>query len=326
MSRLNSGSLTVSVVVPAYKAASFIRQAIESVLAQTYGDYEIIVVNDGSPDTPILEEALDLHAARIRYIRQENRGVSGARNTAIRAAAGEFIAFLDGDDKWLPELLESQLGMLSSRARPDFVYADALLFGDSPLAGETVMQRYPSKGAVTFESLLQNRCVVTTSTVVARRSSLMDAGLFNEAYTCCEDFDLWLRLLYKGARFTYQDRVLACHREHTESVTAAPELLLKSQIRVLEQLSLTLELSVQQQELIDSRVARCQARLALRRGTGFLLKGQYEEARRAVGAANKYFRSRKLSLVEYGLRFAPGVVRFALDRRRRKHQAESASD
>src|ERR671939_2007579 len=95
----------VSVIIPAYNAAAHIGAALDSVFAQTFTDYEVIVVNDGSPDTPELERALDAYAGRLLYVRQENRGPSGARNAGIRRARGEYVALLDSDDLWLPAYL-----------------------------------------------------------------------------------------------------------------------------------------------------------------------------------------------------------------------------
>jgi len=102
----------VSVIIPAYNAAGFISETLQSVFAQTYRDFEIIVVNDGSPDTAALEAVLRPFADRLVYLPQENRGVSAARNTGIRAARGRYVAFLDSDDLWEPEFLAAQMGML----------------------------------------------------------------------------------------------------------------------------------------------------------------------------------------------------------------------
>jgi glycosyltransferase involved in cell wall biosynthesis len=104
-----TGSPLVSVIIPAYDVAEFIGEALDSVFAQTFTDYEVIVINDGSPDTAKLERALAPYLSRIVYLKQENRGVSAARNTGINAARGSLIAFLDGDDVWLPNYLEVQV-------------------------------------------------------------------------------------------------------------------------------------------------------------------------------------------------------------------------
>src|SRR5215216_1193601 len=122
---------TVSVIIPAYNAAKFIGEALNSVYSQTFNAYEVIVINDGSLDTDDLERELKRYPGGLRYIRQENRGAAAARNTGLRAAAGEFIAFLDADDTWLPNFLEKQIEFLKS-SNADLVYADALLSGESP--------------------------------------------------------------------------------------------------------------------------------------------------------------------------------------------------
>src|SRR5687768_17042952 len=134
---------TVSVVIPAYNAAKYICEALLSVFNQSFTSYEVIVINDGSSDTDDLERELQPYKAVIKYIKQENRGAAAARNTGLRAAAGEFVAFLDADDKWLPGFLEKQLKLLKS-SKADLVYADALLIGEAPLAGRTFMEMEPS--------------------------------------------------------------------------------------------------------------------------------------------------------------------------------------
>src|ERR1035438_7963147 len=105
----------LSVIIPAYRAAQYIAAALDSVLAQTFKGYEIIVVNDGSPDTEELERALEPYRDRIIYLLQENQGLSGARNNGIRAARGTYIAPLDADDVWAPEHLAAQLDRKSTR-------------------------------------------------------------------------------------------------------------------------------------------------------------------------------------------------------------------
>jgi len=314
---------TVSVIIPAYNAAQFLGPALDSVLAQTFTDYEIIVVDDGSPDADALDAALAPYLDRIRYVRQENRGPSGARNTGIRNATGEFVAFLDSDDLWMPEFLEAQVLRLRDDDHPDVVYTDEVVFGDTPYAGESVMQYFPSRGDVTLDALLDKTCVIPTSTVVARRQALLDVGLFNEEYRCCEDFDLWLRLAYDGASFAYQTRVLARHREHRESITFRPDPLLHAQVAVLTALRNDLDLTSRQRHLLDRRVARCQALAALEEGKRHLLRRRYREARGAVSAANTFFRSRRLKAVQLMLRLMPGVVRLVAVRR---HRAQVAAD
>ena len=128
-------SVAVSVIIPAYNAAPFIAQTIESVLGQTFRNFEVIVVNDGSPDTAELERELQSYMDRIRYQTQPNAGPSSARNLGIREARGEFVAFLDSDDAWLPDYLATQMKILIADPSIDLLYSNGVVIGDVPYAG-----------------------------------------------------------------------------------------------------------------------------------------------------------------------------------------------
>ncbi len=161
----------VSIVVPAFDVADLIAETLDSALAQTFTENEIIVVNDGSTDSDQLERVLENYFDEIIYIRQENAGVASARNCAIGEARGEFIAFLDGDDIWLPEKLSNQIQFLEKQ-NFDMVYCDAQLFGEPLFEAKTFMVNAPSIGEVTTESLLNGRCnVLTSATIVKERIS-----------------------------------------------------------------------------------------------------------------------------------------------------------
>src|SRR5262245_5211459 len=127
-------SPAVSIVIPAYRASHCVPDALASVFRQTFTDFEVIVVNDGSPDTAALTRAVAPYSTRVRYIAQTNRGAAAARNTGIRMARGEFIAFLDADDIWLASFLECQMAALAVRPRHALVYCDAMIAGDTALA------------------------------------------------------------------------------------------------------------------------------------------------------------------------------------------------
>ncbi|HTG85486.1 MAG TPA: glycosyltransferase family A protein, partial [Pyrinomonadaceae bacterium] len=198
----------VSVIIPAYNAAEFMGETLDSVFAQTFTDYEVIVINDGSSDTAALEQVLQRYPPNLRYIKQENQGAAAARNAGLRAAVGEFVAFLDGDDTWLPSFLQRQMELLNS-TNADLVFGDALLFGDSPLDGRTFMQVDPPRGEVTAENLLAVRVTVLTSTVLSRKAPILDVGMFDVSLRRGQDFDLWLRLAKAGVRFAYTRDVLA---------------------------------------------------------------------------------------------------------------------
>ncbi|MDQ2920430.1 MAG: glycosyltransferase, partial [Acidobacteriota bacterium] len=207
----------VSIVMPAYNAAPYISETLNSVFGQTFTDYEVIVVNDGSPDTVELERALEPYLSRIRYIKQKNLGAGAARNEGLRAAQGEFIAFLDADDLWLPTYLEEQLKFIRENDF-DLVCADAMHFGDSPLAGKTYMEAFmetaPLAGEVTFLGLVSAEQSLITSGIVARRAAIIEVGLFDEGLRNSQDFDLWLRLVRHGFRLAYQRQLLLRYRCH----------------------------------------------------------------------------------------------------------------
>src|SRR5277367_2362464 len=131
-SGLRPGLPQVSVVIPAYNAAAYNAGTLDSVFAQTFADFEVVLVNDGSPDTDALEQELKPYLTRIRYFKQANRGPSAARNLGIREAKGMYVAFLDADDFWLPQHLSSQISRLGGNKNLGLVYSDALhLRGDS---------------------------------------------------------------------------------------------------------------------------------------------------------------------------------------------------
>jgi glycosyltransferase involved in cell wall biosynthesis len=304
----------VSVIIPAYSAAKFIGPALDSVFAQTYRDYEVVVVNDGSPDTPELEEVLQPYAEKIEYITQENRGLSGARNTGIRAARGEFVAFLDADDLWEPNYLERQFAEIERRPELDIVYANAVIFGDSIDAGKKFMDLCPSDGPVTFESLITQQCNVMVS-VLARRDTLIAAGLFDEQLRSVEDFDLWLRVIKHGGKIGYHREVLTRYRRHAASLSADPVWMCQHVLKVLDKAANTLDLDSSEQALMETQRAHFHAMLLLQEGKRAFFNGDKEVAISKLTEANRIFRSKKISATLWSLRRMPRALLFAYDLR-----------
>lgn len=298
----------VSVVMPAYNVAPFISDTLDSVFAQTFTDFEVVVVNDGSPDTEELERALAAYEGRVVYLRQENRGAGAARNAGVRAARGEFVAFLDADDLWLPDYLSEQLGFMRAGGY-DLVYADALLFGDSPLAGRTFMDIAPSDGEVTFRSLISGRCNVITSGVVARKSLVLEAGLFDEGLRNSQDFELWVRLVRRGARAAYQRKVLLRYRYHEDSLSGDALNQIRRELRVLGKIESDYDLEPDEREEVSRAMEATAARLEVETGKLHLAKGEFREAREAflrVGHGHRNLRLRAALLL---LRVAPRLLR-----------------
>jgi glycosyltransferase involved in cell wall biosynthesis len=301
----------VSVIIPVYRGAQYIAQAVRSVLEQTFRKFEIIVVNDGSPETAEVDRELRPYLERIVYLSQHNAGPSAARNTGIRRARGEYIAFLDCDDSWYPEYLAEQVGALMADPGLDLIYCDALLVGDSRRAGRRAMEFNPSEGKVTLESLLKMDCRLITSCTVVRRQSLVDAGMFDENLRCCEDFDLWVRLADRGSRMAYHYKVLGKRRIHGESVTADNTFFFQSQAGVFAKIVQNLPLIPRHQEIVRKQIERCQANMQLHRSKAELIAGRYSDAVAALKSANAYFQSSRLQAVQWGIQLMPSALRVA---------------
>ena len=299
-------------IIPAYNVASFIKETLESVLAQTFVNYEIIIVNDGSPDTVELEKALGPYRDRINYVKQENRGAGAARNTGLRIARGRYVAFLDGDDAWYPLFLEKQLELINSDGGYDLVYANAFLDGDSPWAGKTYMDRDPSNGPATFEALIGERCSPITSGVLARLQPIIEVGLFDEGLRNSQDFDLWVRLAKQAhARLGYQHTVLLKHRTARAGSLASDSVKsVEGELKVLNKIRSWSDLTPDERTTLEATFALRSASIEVDRGKRSLLQGEFDAAANSFRFANDYYRSWKLGLVLAGIRVAPNFLRW----------------
>ena len=179
----------VSVIIPTYNRGWTIGEAVDSFLAQDYRDFELIVVDDGSTDnTP---QVLDAYRGAIKVFRQENKGVSAARNRGISEASGRFIAFLDSDDLWLPQKLSRQVEFFNTT--PDALICQTEEVWIRSGVRVNPKKRHKKPSGMIFEPSLA-LCLVSPSAVMIRRSLLEIVGNFDEALPACEDYDLWLRI------------------------------------------------------------------------------------------------------------------------------------
>jgi len=182
----------VSVVIPAYNVAWCVGKALDSVFAQRFRDVEIIVVNDGSTDDT--GRVLADYGGTIRVIEQDNRGMSAARNAAIRAARGRYVAFLDADDWWLPDKLGSQVELME--ARPELGFTSTAARVENPQGEILNLWHCRHTGTQVLETLFAENAAIAggCSAVMVRRSLLDRTGLFDETLRGFEDPDLWMRL------------------------------------------------------------------------------------------------------------------------------------
>ncbi len=304
----------VSIIIPTYNTSQYIGEALDSVLAQTFTDYEIIVINDGSPDTSELERVLAPYRERITYLAQENRGLSGARNTGLRAARGRFIALLDSDDVWEPEYLAVHVAMLEGDPAVDVVFPNALIIGDSPHAGKKFMDVYPLQGGVTFARLITEQIYVWGG-VTARRSAMLDGEMFDENLRGGEDLDLWLRILHRGGRIVYHTQVLAQYRRRDSSLSADRTQMLTNVLKILEKVKSTMRLSSSDYEAVEYRCGQIKAYFQLYEGRKAFFCGDTKTAITYLKEANLFFKSAKISAALLLLRAAPRLLLRVYDMR-----------
>jgi len=304
----NTAAPKVSVIIPSYKTADLIPACLDSVFAQTFSDFEAIVVNDGSPDTPELEKVVQPYSDRIVYIKQENKRAAAARNTAIRHARGEFLAFLDSDDTWLPDHLANQMSLFAADPSLGLTYANALLVGD-PRREIPFTELCPSHGEATFEALIEERCQVPISTVVVRKKAVVDVGMFNEKLPRCDDYDLWVRIAFHGNKIGYTSKVQArLFIGRPGSLGAVRAKMAEAYVIMLEQFQRTLPLSEAQRSVVENRTVYAKAQYMLEEGKCRLEARQYEQAKELITGANAYYRRSALSLTVLGLNLVPGAT------------------
>lgn len=305
--RRMTGVPLVSVVIPAYRASRDIPDALASVFAQTITEFEVIVVDDGSPDGKELRGALAPFCDRIRLISQANRGAAAARNAAIAAASGWFLAFLDADDRWDSNFLERQLAYLNAHPEHDLVYCDARLTGETPLTGKRFMQGAPSSGEVTLASLIQQECNVPMSTVVVRRDAVIAAGLFDETLRRGQDFDLWLRLAVRGVGMGYHDEVLAERRVCANGLSGDAIAQLERAINVLDRFARSQRLSAPMSTALRIRMMTLVDRLEIEQARLRFVEGNFAAAQYHLESSRD--RSLKMQLARVALSVAPRLTR-----------------
>jgi glycosyltransferase involved in cell wall biosynthesis len=226
-----------SVVIPLYNGADFIEATLNTVLAQTYTDYEIVMVNDGSPDNvaEVVKRYISDHdEIKFVYLEQENRGLGGARNTAMRHASGDVIAILDQDDIWYPNKLEKIVHLYKKRPEIDIICHSQNVRKN----GEVIRVFRPGpNGEDVYRKLLFVENMLSTSAVTFRRKALDEIGYFSEDkenFHFVEDFDLWLRMAEGGYKFHFTDDILGEYTEHDNNYSKELETMLKSELNVLD--------------------------------------------------------------------------------------------
>lgn len=221
----------VSVVIPTYNRAVQVFKAVDSVLSQTFRDFEVIVVDDGSTDNT--EFVLKAFGNKIQYIYQPNGGVSRARNTGIKAARAGLIAFLDSDDLWLPHKLQAQVDFFAANPSAMWQQTEEVWIRQgrrvNPKKRHTKLE-----GRIFKESL--GLCLISPSAVMLRRELFDEFDLFDEKLPACEDYDLWLRILTKYPVYLDPSHGIIKQGGHADQLSSQPGLdayRIRSLIKIL---------------------------------------------------------------------------------------------
>ncbi len=255
----------VSVIVPTYNRAKYLAEAVESVLVQDYVDYEILIIDDGSTDDT-QEVVRRFPGELVRYHHQRNAGPSAARNTGLGLARGELVAFLDSDDRWLPDKLGPQVALFDEFPELVLTAANIQHFDESGLLdrfhtnpdqwehlpGEEVRPDVFYISEPRDPMLGENW--VPGGSVVARREVILEVGGFDKDLWCGEDYDLWLRLSARGP-FVLERRVVYLYRQHEGTLNRRDERRHSSRIRVLEKALAEQQLSYRQRRVLRRRIA-----------------------------------------------------------------------
>jgi glycosyltransferase involved in cell wall biosynthesis len=208
----------VSVIVPVYRGEQFVAAAIESVLEQTYRSFELVIVNDGSPDDSDRVIRRFLPHPQIKYIEQANGGVAAARNTGLANANGTFVALLDQDDVWLPQKLDRQVAYLEAHPHIGLVHTrvECMDARGEPCSCIKAIGVIPLEGFCSGQLLLGNG--IAPLTVLMRRHCIEEVGGFDQRFAPTDDWDLWLRIARRYP-LGFMDEVTARYRVHHEMVS-----------------------------------------------------------------------------------------------------------
>ncbi len=281
----------VSIIIPAYNAEKYVKAAIDSVLHQTYPNIEVVVVDDGSTDsTKAIIEELACGDNRVRVFSQKNVGQSAARNAGIGQARGEYVAFLDADDLFLPEKIERQVRYLEAHPDCGISYCKIYhFFDENPPELYYFPVLHPSGNI--FADLLRGN-FINPLTVVVRRSVLDEFGAFENTFRRVDEQYLWLKLSYRGVRFAYLDEPLGLYRVHANSLSNEAAYFVETETQFLKLISIMRDWMTNP-EIERYGLAGMERRAFLRRIAGKVMAGTNPLSRFLL---KLYFRRRQARL------------------------------
>ena len=272
---------SVSVVIPSYNCGHCLPEALESVFAQTFKDFEIIVVDDGSTDDT--SAVVARFGSRIRCIRQENRGLPAARNRGIRASAAPYIALLDADDVWFPEKLTEQIPAFSEDSEIGLVYSDLrVVYDDGQIVPSFLHSRPLAGSGYVFDRILRSGFIIPSSAVV-RRTCIEQVGLFDESMRSHEDVELWSRICHAW-KVKLISKPLLMRRQRAGSLTGSEDLRSLYGLKFYQKVLLIPGLEPEHQQFVRKVLAAC----CRERGRFCLNEGRIAECRETLRASLEY--------------------------------------
>ncbi len=208
----------VSVIIPTYNRANFLVEALESVFSQTYQEFEVIVVDDGSTDdTPKLIKRF----LQVKYVRQQHKGVASARNLGIKYAKGDLIAFLDSDDLWLPKKLEYQIAFFKKHPETVAVQTEEIWIRRGKRVNPK--KKHKKESGWIFHRCVE-LCIVSPSGIMLRKKVFKEIGLFDENFPVCEDYEFWLRLSVRYPIYLISEPLIIKRGGHPDQLSKRPGL------------------------------------------------------------------------------------------------------
>lgn len=307
---------TFSVIMPAYATGPYIEEAIESVRAQTRSDWQLVVVDDGSPDDLAAKVEPFTDDARIILIRQENGGVAAARNTALAAAEGEWLITLDSDDMLEPDYMERMVALIAENRLASLITPDALLVDE---AGVSLGRHYSDMSAIppgvavddALPRLLEHNIFIPMST--SRRSVVEELGGWDTNLNSIEDYDLWLRLAAAGYGCTIALEPLARYRVRAGSITRDADghngRVYEMRVKLMTKVLARDDLQPGHREIARRSLRHAQAGRSLADARSALHRGDYSTSRSKAWEAWRQGHLARHGLIATGVGLAPGVMR-----------------
>lgn len=316
----------MAVIVPAYGVAHLLGEALDSLLAQEFTNWECVVIDDGAPDDVANAVAPYLSDSRIRFLSTANRGVSAARNTAIAATCAPLVALLDGDDRFRPDYLRTMVELLEGDPTIRLATCNALVFGAVPQE-RLCFQTKQGKGDGTRGTLADvlDRSFGVYIGTAFRRAEFDRVGGFDTSMAQSEDFDLWVRLMQLGGHAWYVDRVMGEYRVRPNSASAHAGRMLLGNLRVYEKARAALAADAPEQHLLAWLIADSEEALAFEHAIDRVVDGD------TAGGLTELRRVKsRVSGPVWALSFAlwrlfPRLARPMLAWRRKAHSRGNAS-